>query len=113
MLYNLLYPLSSQVGVFNLFHYITFRTGGAVLTALIISFVLGPGIIRWLKLKQGQGQPIRTDGPERHLIEKKGTPTMGGILILLGVSAGTLLWADLTSGFIWATLLVTLGYGLL
>ncbi|MFN3077847.1 MAG: phospho-N-acetylmuramoyl-pentapeptide-transferase [Alphaproteobacteria bacterium] len=113
MLYNLLFPLSDQVGAFNLFRYLTFRTGGALMTALLISFVLGPSVIRWLKSKQGQGQPIRLDGPERHIVEKKGTPTMGGVLILFGMTVGTLLWADLTSGFMWATMLVTLGYGLL
>ncbi|KAF0114932.1 MAG: phospho-N-acetylmuramoyl-pentapeptide-transferase [Rhodospirillaceae bacterium] len=111
MLYNLLTPLADEPGLFNLFRYLTFRTGGAVLTALIFAFVFGPAIIRWLKRKQGEGQPIRSDGPERHLLEKKGTPTMGGIMILLGVGLGTLLWADLSNGFVWVTLLVTLGYG--
>lgn len=113
MLYNLLFPLADQVSVFNLFRYLTFRSGGAVLTALFLAFVLGPSIIRWLKSKQGKGQPIRDDGPERHIIEKAGTPTMGGTLILLSLSVSTLLWADLTNPFIWATLLVTVGYGLI
>ncbi|MEO5373251.1 MAG: phospho-N-acetylmuramoyl-pentapeptide-transferase [Alphaproteobacteria bacterium] len=111
MLYNLLFPLSDQINVFNLFRYLTFRTGGAVITALIVAFVFGPAIIRWLRRKQKEGQPIRADGPERHLIEKKGTPTMGGILILLGAGIGTLLWADLSNAFVWVTLVVTLGYG--
>ena len=111
MLYNLLAPLADEPGLFNLFRYLTFRTGGAVLTALLFAFVFGPAIIDWLKRKQGEGQPIRLDGPERHLLEKKGTPTMGGIMILLGVGLGTMLWADLSNGFVWVTLLVTLGYG--
>ena len=111
MLYNLLYPLADDVGFFNLFRYLTFRTGGAVLTAILISFVFGPLIIRALRRRQGEGQPIRDDGPESHLVSKRGTPTMGGVLILLGISAGTLLWADLTNDFIWVVLFVTLGFG--
>ncbi|MTJ82059.1 MAG: phospho-N-acetylmuramoyl-pentapeptide-transferase [Telmatospirillum sp.] len=113
MLYNLLFPLADQVGLFNLFKYITFRTGGAVATALLISFLAGPAVIRWLKRKQGHGQPIRTDGPETHLLTKKGTPTMGGFLILLAVTLSTLLWADLTNPYVWIVLMVTLGYGLI
>jgi phospho-N-acetylmuramoyl-pentapeptide-transferase len=111
MLYHLLYPLASDFGPFNLFRYITFRTGGAVLTALIISFVLGPHLIRWLKSKQGEGQPIRSDGPETHF-KKKGTPTMGGLMILIAVIVSTLLWVDLSNGFTWIVLLVTVGFGL-
>jgi phospho-N-acetylmuramoyl-pentapeptide-transferase len=113
MLYNLLYPLADQVGVFNLFKYLTFRTGGAVITALLVSFVAGPGVIAWLRKWQKQGQPIRLDGPESHLLTKKGTPTMGGFLILLGLTVATLLWADLRSTYVWITLMVTLGYGLI
>jgi len=111
MLYHLLYPLANDFGPFNLFRYITFRTGGAVLTALIISFVIGPGLIRWLKKKQGEGQPIRSDGPETHL-KKKGTPTMGGLMILIAVIVSTLLWVDLTNAYTWIVLLVTVGFGL-
>jgi phospho-N-acetylmuramoyl-pentapeptide-transferase len=111
MLYNLLHPLADQIAVFNLFRYLTFRTGGAVLTALVISFLLGPSVIAWLRRSQGEGQPIRTDGPESHLIAKAGTPTMGGILILLATILSTLLWTDLTNGFIWSVLLVTVGFG--
>jgi phospho-N-acetylmuramoyl-pentapeptide-transferase len=99
--------------VFNLFRYITFRTMGAILTALVISFYLGKPIISWLKSKQKQGQPIRSDGPESHLVTKKGTPTMGGCLILLAVSISTLLWGDLANPFLWIVLLVTLGFGAL
>jgi phospho-N-acetylmuramoyl-pentapeptide-transferase len=113
MLYHLLYPLADQISAFNVFRYITFRTGGAVMTALLVSFWLGPGLIRWLKRKQREGQPIRLDGPESHLLTKKGTPTMGGVLILAALSVATLLWADLTNGFVWVVLIVTLGYGLI
>jgi phospho-N-acetylmuramoyl-pentapeptide-transferase len=111
MLYNLLFPLADQIGVFNLFRYLTFRTGGAIMTALVVSFVFGPAVIRWLRAQQGSGQPIRSDGPQSHIVAKQGTPTMGGFLILLGLAVGTLLWADLTNAYVWATLLVTLGFG--
>jgi phospho-N-acetylmuramoyl-pentapeptide-transferase len=113
MLYNLLRPLADQFILFNLVRYITFRAGAACITALIVSFLLGPMVIRWLKRLQGQGQPIREDGPERHLIEKKGTPTMGGLLILFALTISTLLWVDLRNGYVWAVLFVTLGYGAL
>lgn len=112
MLYYLS-QLSSNVSVLNLFRYLTFRTGGAILTALLIAFFFGPGIIRWLKKKQREGQPIREDGPESHLLTKKGTPTMGGMMILLGIGVATFLWADLANGYVWSVMLVTLGYGAL
>jgi phospho-N-acetylmuramoyl-pentapeptide-transferase len=111
MLYDLLAPLAPEATVFNLFRYLTFRSGGAVMTALVISFLLGPSVIRWLKRKQREGQPIRTDGPESHLITKKGTPTMGGVLILLALALSTLLWADLRNRFVWVVLFVTVGFG--
>ena len=111
MLFHLLAPLSDQFGPLNLFRYITFRSGGAVVTALVISFVMGPRVIAWLKSKQAEGQPIRLDGPESHLIRKKGTPTMGGFLILLAITVSTLLWADLTNGYVWIVLFVTAGFG--
>jgi len=111
MLYNLLAPLSDQSAVFNLFRYITFRTGGAMVTALLISFLAGPSLIQGLRRYQRQGQPIRADGPESHLLTKKGTPTMGGFLILLALVLSTLLWADLSNSYVWIVLLVTLGYG--
>jgi phospho-N-acetylmuramoyl-pentapeptide-transferase len=111
VLYNLLVPFAGESIVFNLFRYLTFRSGGAVVTALAISFVLGPPIIRWLKKKQREGQPIRSDGPESHLITKKGTPTMGGVLILLALTLSTLLWADLRNRFVWVALFVTVGFG--
>ncbi|HXT80050.1 MAG TPA: phospho-N-acetylmuramoyl-pentapeptide-transferase [Acetobacteraceae bacterium] len=113
MLYNLARPFADQFFLFNLARYITFRAGAACLTALIVSFVLGPALIRWLKATQRQGQPIREDGPQRHLIEKKGTPTMGGLLILSALSISTLLWVDLLNGYVWAALFVTWGYGAL
>jgi UDP-N-acetylmuramyl pentapeptide phosphotransferase/UDP-N-acetylglucosamine-1-phosphate transferase len=112
MLY-FLFPLADQFHALNLLRYITFRSGGAVVTALLISFVFGPRVIAWLKSKQGDGQPIRTDGPEGHLIRKKGTPTMGGFLILLALTVSTLLWADLRNPYVWITLLVTVGFGLI
>jgi len=111
VLYYIFVPLADEVIVFNVFRYLTFRTGGAVITALLISFVLGPRIIDWLKAKQREGQPIRDDGPESHLLTKKGTPTMGGLLILVAVTLSTLLWADLSNGFVWVVLMVTLGFG--
>ena len=110
MLYNLLYPLGSYFSLFNLFGYVTFRTGGAVMTALIICFIIAPKMIRWLKSKQKEGQPIRDDGPETHL-SKAGTPTMGGLMILISVTISTLLWADLANPYVWCSLLVMVGYG--
>ncbi len=111
MLFNLLPPLADEFIFFNLFRYLTFRSGGAVVTALVITFLVGPFVIRWLKRKQGEGQPIRSDGPESHLATKVGTPTMGGFLILLALCTSTLLWADLTNGFVWAILYITIGFG--
>ena len=111
MLYNLLYPLSDSVGIFNIFQYLTFRAGAAIVTAILVSFLVGPMLIRTLRARQGGGQPIREDGPESHLKTKQGTPTMGGFLILLGVLSGTLLWADLGNQYVWITLLVTFGFG--
>jgi phospho-N-acetylmuramoyl-pentapeptide-transferase len=111
MLYNLFAPLGEHLIVFNLFRYLTFRSGAACITALAFSLALGPCFIRWLKSVQHNGQPIRADGPARHLVEKKGTPTMGGVLILAGLTASTLLWANLRNGYVWVALLLTLGYG--
>jgi len=107
-----LYTLWGQENVlFNLFRYITFRTAGALLTALLISFLCGPALIRWLKNQQRQGQPIRDDGPASHLLTKQGTPTMGGSLILLALTLSTLLWANLTNGYVWVVIFLTLGFG--
>jgi phospho-N-acetylmuramoyl-pentapeptide-transferase len=113
MLFNLLAPLAEDYAILNVFRYLTFRTGGALMTALLISFIFGPMIIRLLKAKQGKGQPIRDDGPQSHIISKQGTPTMGGFMILLALSVGTLLWADLSNRYVWAVLLVTVGFGLI
>ncbi|MEC9152110.1 MAG: phospho-N-acetylmuramoyl-pentapeptide-transferase, partial [Pseudomonadota bacterium] len=110
MLYNLLYPLTGDIAIFNLFRYLTFRTGGAIMTALIISFILGPTIINCLKNQQRSASNIREDVPATHF-KKAGTPTMGGFLILLSISVSTILWADLTNGYVWIVLLVTIGFG--
>jgi phospho-N-acetylmuramoyl-pentapeptide-transferase len=113
MLLALFRPLADQFILFNLFRYITFRAGGACMTALIVAFVLGPSVIRWLRSVQKQGQPIRAEMSEKHLVGKKGTPTMGGLLILGALIISTLLWADLRNGYVWATLFVTTAYGAL
>ncbi|WP_029353026.1 phospho-N-acetylmuramoyl-pentapeptide-transferase [Bosea sp. 117] len=97
----------------NVFRYITFRTGGAMITALLFVFMFGPAIIALLRLKQGKGQPIRTDGPQSHLITKKGTPTMGGLMIFSGLMVATLLWANLSNVYVWVVLFVTIGFGLI
>ncbi|WP_260482508.1 phospho-N-acetylmuramoyl-pentapeptide-transferase [Sphingomicrobium flavum] len=109
----MLYLLAEQLGfpgILNLIRYITFRAGAATATALIIGLFLGPPLIRWLRAKQGKGQPIRADGPQSHL-SKRGTPTMGGLLILISVVISVLLWMDLTNPYVWACLMVTLGFG--
>src|SRR5476649_2107347 len=98
MLYNLLYPLAPHFQAFNLFKYLTFRTGGAMLTAMVLCFLLGPAVIRWLKKKQGEGQPIRSDGPQSHM-KKKGTRTMGGLMVIFSVMLSTLLWVDLKNPY--------------
>ncbi len=113
MLYNLLVPYAEDYQLFNLFRYLTFRSGGATITALLISFLFGPPLIRWLKKKQKEGQPIRDDGPESHILTKAGTPTMGGLMMLFAVGISTVLWADLKNGYVWVVLFVTMGYGLL
>lgn len=109
MLYALV-NFSDQISALNVFRYITFRTGGAIFTALLFVLMFGPAIIDLLRLKQGKGQPIRTDGPQTHLL-KRGTPTMGGLMILAGVTVSTLLWAQLSNGYIWVVLGVALSYG--
>lgn len=112
MLFNLIAAQSSlHGGLANLFHYLTFRSGGACLTALALSLLLGNPFIAQLKRIQRNGQPIRTLGPERHILEKAGTPTMGGVLILVALFGATLLWADLTNGFVWGILLTTGAFG--
>jgi phospho-N-acetylmuramoyl-pentapeptide-transferase len=103
------YSESSQF--FNLFNYITFRTGGAMFTAMILAFAIGAPFIAWLRKKQGKGQPIREDGPQGHLLTKKGTPTMGGLIILISLGISSLLWADLENPYVWSVLIVTIGFG--
>ncbi|MEM1397686.1 MAG: phospho-N-acetylmuramoyl-pentapeptide-transferase, partial [Pseudomonadota bacterium] len=113
MLYALLTPYADQFQLFNVFRYLTFRTGGGIVTALVISFLLGPSMIDWMRKKQGRGQPIRKDGPQGHVIEKAGTPTMGGVLILFSMTMATFLWARLDNPFVWIVMGVTLSFGAL
>jgi phospho-N-acetylmuramoyl-pentapeptide-transferase len=115
MLYHLLTSFTNHHDIaifFNLFRYITFRGGCALMTSLTLCFVIGPPLIRWLRAKQGEGQPIRSDGPETHF-KKRGTPTMGGLMMLVSVIISTLLWMDLSNGYTWIVLLVTTGFGLI
>jgi len=112
MLYYLGQEFSSDFSVLNIFRYITFRTGAALVTSAMIVFLFGPRIIASLKLRQGKGQPIRADGPETHFA-KAGTPTMGGLMILSGLIVSSLLWANLSSIYVWVILLVTMGFGLI
>jgi len=97
-------------GLLNLIRYLSFRTGGAVATALFLGLVIGPKFIGWLRVRQGKGQPIRSDGPQSHLA-KRGTPTMGGLMILTAMGTSILLWMDLSNPYVWACLFVTLGFG--
>ena len=109
MLYHLLYPLHTTFFGFNVFKYITFRSAGAVITALIVSFLLGPAVIRWLRALK-VGQHVRNDGPQSHLT-KQGTPTMGGVLIIAAVASSVLLWSDLTNQYVWIVLFAALSFG--
>ena len=111
MLYHLLYPLASEFSVFNVFRYITFRTGAATLTALFLSFLVGPVADPLRSARLRVGQPIREIGPAHQ--SKAGTPTMGGLLILLSLLVSVLLWSNLDNRFVWIVIGVTIGYGLL
>ena len=111
MLPDLLVPYADQFQFFNLFRYLSFRTGGALMTALIIFFLFGNSMIRWLKSMQGEGQPIRDDGPESHILQKKGTPTMGGLLILIAFGVSSLLWVPFSSAYVWPVLFVAFSFG--
>ncbi len=111
MLY-FLQQFADTITAFNVFRYLSFRTGGAIITALFFVFLFGPGMVAALRIRQGKGQPIREDGPASHLITKKGKPTMGGLMILSGALVSILLWSDLTNVYVWAVLLVTTGFGL-
>jgi phospho-N-acetylmuramoyl-pentapeptide-transferase len=108
---SILVTAGDRTSLFNVFRYITFRTGAATATGLFLVFMFGPGLIALLRLKQGKGQPIREDGPQSHLLTKKGTPTMGGLMILSGLVVSTLLWANLRNPYVWIVMLVTLGFG--
>jgi phospho-N-acetylmuramoyl-pentapeptide-transferase len=110
MLYHLLFQFASEFSGFNVFRYITFRIGAATLTALFIAFMVGPPLIRWLE-RMRVGQPIRAIGPDHH--GKEGTPTMGGLLILLSLLVSVLLWSNLDNRFVWIVIGITSGYGLL
>ncbi|MCB1368492.1 MAG: phospho-N-acetylmuramoyl-pentapeptide-transferase [Rhodobacteraceae bacterium] len=112
MLYYLS-ELSDGGGVLNLFRYITLRSGGAFFTALFFGFMFGRPLINLLKRKQSNGQPIREDGPESHILAKAGTPTMGGVLILGALLVSTVIWARLDNAFVWLLLFVTLSFGLI
>jgi phospho-N-acetylmuramoyl-pentapeptide-transferase len=109
MLYHLLTSLADEFSPLNVFRYLTTRAGLALFTAVLISWLFGGRIITWLKSQQKE-PPLREDTPERHLL-KKGTPTMGGVLILTALGISTVLWADLRNGYVWAVLLVTFGFG--
>jgi phospho-N-acetylmuramoyl-pentapeptide-transferase len=109
MLYHLLYPLRDKFFGFNVFRYITFRSAGAVMTALIASFLLGPPMIAWLR-RLKVGQQVRDDGPKTHL-NKQGTPTMGGLVIIFALVSSVLLWSDLTNKYVWVVLFATLAFG--
>ncbi|MBU6375979.1 MAG: phospho-N-acetylmuramoyl-pentapeptide-transferase [Bdellovibrionales bacterium] len=109
MLFHLLYPLHTNFSALNVFKYISFRTFGAAITAVVICMLAGPAYIKLLQRKQ-MGQAIREEGPKSHL-SKKGTPTMGGGLILIGICVSTLLWSDLTNAFVWVAILTTLAFG--
>lgn len=106
-----LVDLSGTIPALNVFRYITFRTGGAMVTAALFVFLFGPWIIDHLRLRQGKGQPIRADGPKSHLVTKIGTPTMGGLMILSGLVVSTVLWANPLNPYVWIVLAVTLGFG--
>ena len=111
MLYYLAGLLDFE-GILNLVRYQTFRAGAALMTALLLGLVIGPKFINMLRVRQGKGQPIREDGPQTHLA-KRGTPTMGGLMILTSLTVAMLLWMDLTNPFVWACLAVTMGFGLI
>ncbi len=112
-MFYFLAELSDRISFLNVFRYITFRTGGAIVTALVFVFLFGGPIIDLLRIKQGKGQPIRIDGPQSHLVTKKGTPTMGGLMILSGLLVATLLWANPANLYVWVVLGVTISFGLI
>jgi len=112
MLYHLLVPLASEHIIFNVFRYLTFRSVMALISALVISLIVGPTVIAWLRSWQDGGETVREDTPERHRA-KRGTPTMGGLVVLAALLASTLLWANLKNRYVWVVVLATLGFGLI
>ncbi|HEX3916664.1 MAG TPA: phospho-N-acetylmuramoyl-pentapeptide-transferase [Caulobacteraceae bacterium] len=113
LLYERLAADHHYIPVLNLMRYLTFRSGMSLATAQLTVVAMGSRFIRWMQARQGKGQPIRADGIERHIVEKAGTPTMGGLMFLAGIAVGTLLWADLEDVYVWMVLLVTLSFGAL
>ena len=112
MLFDLFITLTESFSFLNVFKYLTFRTGLSVVTSLIIVFIIGGPLIKYFSKNQITG-PIRQDGPIDHIIKKSGTPTMGGIIIIIGMTTSTLLWADLSNIYIWTLIFVSLGLGIL
>ena len=112
MLYNFLISLVDQFSALNVFRYLTFRTGLSVMSSMIIVFLIGGPFIKFIESRKITG-PIREDGPIDHIVKKSGTPTMGGVLILIGILFGTLMWADLSNSYIWILLMVVTSFGLL
>ena len=113
MFYHFFIAYIEKFSFLNLFNYITFRAGGALFTALTISFILGPSLIKYLKKIQKKGQPIRPDGPKSHIIKKAGTPTMGGTLILISLIISTLLWSNLSNALVWLVIFITISFGII
>ncbi|HUZ12524.1 MAG TPA: phospho-N-acetylmuramoyl-pentapeptide-transferase [Caulobacteraceae bacterium] len=113
LIYERLAAHHHYIPVLNLLRYLTFRSGLALVTAQLTVVAMGSRFIRWMKVRQGKGQPIRAEGIERHVIEKTGTPTMGGLMFLAGIAVGTLIWADLADPYVWVVLLVTMAFGVL
>ena len=110
MLFNLFVSLVDQYSFLNVFRYLTFRTGLSVVTSLVVVFIIGGPLIKLFSEKMITG-PIRQDGPIDHIIKKSGTPTMGGVIIIIGIISGTLLWADLTNVYVWILIFVSLSLG--
>jgi phospho-N-acetylmuramoyl-pentapeptide-transferase len=113
LLYERLADNHHYIPVLNLLRYLTFRSMLSLATAQLVVVAMGSRFIRWMQARQGRGQPIRADGIERHIVEKAGTPTMGGLMFLAGIAVGTLLWADLSDAYVWMVLFVTISFGLL
>ncbi|MBT4878759.1 MAG: phospho-N-acetylmuramoyl-pentapeptide-transferase [Alphaproteobacteria bacterium] len=113
MLYSIFEPLFSEHSFYNLFRYISFRSGGAFFTSLILSFIFAPKIIAFLKARQKFGQPIREDGPQTHIDNKQGTPTMGGIIIIFSMLFSTLIWTNLTNPYVWVVTFIVISFSLI